>query len=106
MKREVKDYKIKAIHPHFFWTKCNVCGNEFKKENMWRIEYRNHTVDICKHCAPTYENVVMYAKNDTTVPLPLRSSKDVPPAKTNRIPPPPPQPRPLRKPHEGYRPKR
>ena len=48
----------------------------------------------------------MYAKNDTTVPLPLRSSKDVPPAKTNRIPPPPPQPRPLRKPHEGYRPKR
>lgn len=34
------------------------------------------------------------------------SSKDVPPAKTNRIPPPTPQPKPLREWYEGYRPRR
>jgi ribosome-binding protein aMBF1 (putative translation factor) len=109
MKREPKEYKIKEIYPRFFWTKCDICGNEFKKESIWKVGHTDHNNYICKECAPTYEDAEIYAKrfpSGRIIQLPLRSTKNVPPAKANKIPPPPPQPKPLRQYYEGLTPTR
>lgn len=52
MIREIKKYKIKKIHPRFFWTKCNKCKKEFKKQDGYKITYKDGTiVTICSGCA-------------------------------------------------------
>lgn len=56
MKRESKLYKIKKVYIRFFWTKCEICGYEFKNEHMWKV-IRNYLGDCvefaCLECAPT-----------------------------------------------------
>lgn len=94
MKREFKNYKIKRIHPRLFWHKCFICGNEFKNEDMWQIKSNTRGMScVCTECAKTKEEIETYVKAGDGVPLtvPLKSSKDIPPAKTNRIPAPPKQ---------------
>lgn len=105
MKREHKEYKIKEIYPRFLWVKCDICGNEFKKEDIWKIGHTDHNNYICKECAPAYEDAEMYAKrfpSGRLIRLPFGSTKNVPPAETNRIPPPPPQHKPLRNIYQGF----
>ena len=85
MKRQVNKYKIKTKHPKFFWTKCDICNNDFKKEFMWQIKYKDHSICVCKECAPTYKDAEMYAENFpyskiTPLQLPLRSTRNVPSA--------------------------
>lgn len=96
MKRKLCKYKIKKIHPHFFWTKCDVCNNEFKKEDMWKIIHTDHSDYVCKECAPTYEDAKMYAQNfpdSKPMRLPLRNTKDIPSANFPSPGKPPRQPR-------------
>lgn len=38
----------------FFWTRCDLCKCEFKKETMWKLKYSLFTRYICKECAPDY----------------------------------------------------
>jgi hypothetical protein len=76
MKREIKNYKIKKIHPRFFWHECFMCKNEFKNEDMWEIDNRRGIIsNVCTECAKTREEIETYAKAGDGVPLivPLKS---------------------------------
>lgn len=35
-----KNIVIKSVKPRFFWNTCQCCGNEFKKETMYRCTYQ------------------------------------------------------------------
>lgn len=58
---------IKPHYPKFFWTTCRFCGNEFKKENGYRItdikkcrrsdEEPLYTYYCCSLCASGIEEV-------------------------------------------------
>ncbi len=70
MKREPKNYKIKKIHPRFFWHKCFMCKNELKKEDMWQIESNTRGIfHVCMECAKTKEQIETYAKAGDGIPI-------------------------------------
>jgi len=79
MKREIKNYKIKKIHPRFFWHKCFICSNEFKNEDMWRVRRWNPVghIDyhVCTQCAKTRETIEAYTKAGKGYPIlvPIKS---------------------------------
>jgi len=70
MKREPKNYKIKKIHPRFFWHKCFMCKNEFRKEDMWQIKSNTRGISyVCTECAKTRKEIETYTKAGDGIPL-------------------------------------
>lgn len=75
MKRNPKDvdlFNIRDVKP-IFWKRCIECGNEYKKEIMWRVtiysgvwRHKNGSrtegyswetpIYICRECYPTIES--------------------------------------------------
>jgi hypothetical protein len=89
MKREPKNYKIKKIHPRFFWKRCCICNKEVKKEDIWKANYSEHSIPyyICTECAETKEQAERYVKAGYSIPI------IVPPLKSPGKPPKQPQTR-------------
>lgn len=87
MKREYKSYKIKKIHPRFFWQSCIMCKNEFKNEDVWKIESRKGIFCVCMECAKTREEIEAYTKAGDGIPLivPLKSPGKPPKQPQTRI---------------------
>jgi hypothetical protein len=56
MRRNLKPYIIKEFYPLLFWQKCDLCNEEFKKENAWKIYFRMLSKVICGKCAPTFKD--------------------------------------------------
>ncbi len=73
MKRSPENKRLSAIKekkPIFHWKKCECCGYEFKREQMF-VVYRwgfNRTIRewwYCKNCTPTKEDVLNRIDNDS-----------------------------------------
>lgn len=59
-KKRLKAIKLKYV---FFPTKCNCCGNEYKKEKMWRfyrygVNATYHKWHYCQNCMHSKEEVL------------------------------------------------
>lgn len=63
MKRSDLYPKFKKFTPRFFWTKCEMCGEQFKKEPMLKIASLNNCYKICIHCADNCDNVALFLEN-------------------------------------------
>jgi len=71
----VSEHPYKKIKP-FFWTKCDKCYYEIKKECMWRITIKYNVrknargrqfhhgkimhYNICLHCCPSKQDIKKY----------------------------------------------
>jgi len=44
-------YTIEEIFPYFFWHRCDLCHEEFKKEIAWKIKFPTISRIICSECA-------------------------------------------------------
>lgn len=61
MKRESEqcEYVIREVRPMFFWKKCELCKNEFRRESGWSllgppiINGVGSLFFLCSTCAPT-----------------------------------------------------
>ena len=66
--------KIKLKYVRFFWTPCKLCGNEFRKTNMWFYinpypkngQYFKYSV--CCDCIQNYDKLVDYIFRKPTSP--------------------------------------
>lgn len=79
-KRKLRsEINVDAIRPWFFWTLCQKCDDEIRREKMWRV-YDGSTPGIhgchtyykryCFKCCPTKEDAqkerdLIYKKNKT-----------------------------------------
>jgi hypothetical protein len=81
------EYGIEKIKTWFKWIRCDVCGNEFRKEPIWKVFifsdikiWSNRFDHVCQGCAKSLEDVIKYRQN-------IRNKMTIPPA-----PPAPPPP--------------
>lgn len=51
--KSISKYDITQDFPFFFWKKCDKCGDEIKREIMWRI-------DMLSDCVVTTPNGITY----------------------------------------------
>ena len=52
------NYEVKKIWPIFFWTYCECCQRDFKKEYGWKILPGCFSkMYMCCDCCPTEEDV-------------------------------------------------
>lgn len=65
MKVDKEQKRLKAIKLKYvlFSTKCDCCGNEYKREKMWRFERYGinktwHTWHYCQNCMHSAEDVL------------------------------------------------
>lgn len=63
MKRSDLYPKFKKFTPRLFWTRCEMCGEEFKKEPMIRIITQTNFYELCSECASSSENIKLFLKN-------------------------------------------
>ena len=65
-------YSIKEFYPRFFWHKCNLCHEEFKREVAWKIKFPTITRIICINCAPIFSKAedlaLTWGENGTNKP--------------------------------------
>lgn len=55
--------KIKKVYFRFTWIQCRKCKEEFKKEFMWKVEDKDHSVRYyCQECFPTEADLEKYLK--------------------------------------------
>lgn len=54
-------HTIKAFQPLFFWQKCDICHEEFKKEIAWKIKFPTTRKIICIKCAQTLSKAEVLA---------------------------------------------
>lgn len=88
MIREIKKYKIKKIYPRFLWTKCDKCRKEFKKQDGWKVIYKNGTiVTVCNECAKTESKLIDLVEEGLKfgVKFPMGKSNIVPPKGINGV---------------------
>ena len=60
-----KHATLKEIHPLSKWCFCLKCRYEFSREIGWEIKTveNDHTIYLCKQCAPTEEVALAFAKS-------------------------------------------
>lgn len=92
MRRDKQTYKVKKIYPRFRWTKCYVCNDEYKKEIMYRLSNYYKNIIVCQHCVDEFDGIEGMVNHLSKDGIIIPNVKDVPPTKTSKIPPPPPQP--------------
>ena len=69
IKDRMKSVHIRKIYPLLYWTKCNNCGMEFKREFMYRCErvgymgMYEHVIG-CSHCFKDEADFIEWLKEN------------------------------------------
>ena len=66
MKVDEQAKRLKAVKDSHVWIipmECDMCHGRFVNEKMWKVKIRSphnlyDTVFVCKHCAPSKEDVI------------------------------------------------